>query len=194
MTLNKSDYTADPKAWYVTRTEYEPLPAGKGWHMKSRSGYAGTLSRPEAEYDAQQAIGDAQREERFRFADYAGPYHPGRRFRPVYLEKEVAAAVGFRGVRIEINVVSGKVRQEEMDDDLEHRYIEMDRHGKHVWGERWSALLHATTEWAAEAGLDVTSPFVKLKVAYLAWDRANDIEGALQSGVARALKAEQGAA
>jgi hypothetical protein len=181
MTLTKSEYTADPKAWYVTRTEYEPLPAGQGWHQKGRSGYAGTRSRPEAEYDAQQAIGDALREEGFRFADFAGP-RTGRAFRPVYLEKQVAAAVGFRGCRIEIDVVSGKVRQEEMDDDLDARFREMDRHGKHVWGERWSALLHATTEWAAEAGLDVESPFVKLKVAYLAWDRANDITAALEQG------------
>ena len=172
MSLNRDDYTAVKSAWYITRTVWEPLPGQPGaWRMKSRSGGLPVRLLSDARHDLPQEVARAQREEGYRFVSQGFLQHG---VKPVTLEKTTVGAGYPQTHRVEFALVSGRERQEEMDDDLRDRLGTLEEAGRRNWGERWGATLLACTEWAWEAGLLADEPFTALKVAHLAWDRCNE--------------------
>lgn len=190
MTLNIADYTADPKAWYVTRTAFEPAPREGGavasWRMKSRVGGMPLRLRSEAYAEAEAEVGRAQGEG-YRFADF-GLRDPATHYRPVFLEKP--GQYDHLNRRLEIDVVNGRERQAQMDDDLADRFDGIHTAGAEGFGMAWLGMNHECVVWAQEAGLDVTTPFMKLKISHLAWDRCAEVDAVLQ----RKLRAETVAA
>lgn len=188
MTLNRDSYTAVKSAWYITTTRMEPVPGRTDrWTFKSRSGGLPIRLLSDARHDLPQEVARLQRDEGYKFVDYGSTQHGAR---TVVVEKTEVGAGYPQTHRVEVALVSGRERQTEMDDDLRDRLGALEKQGKAVWGERWAQTLHATTEWAWEAGLLADEPFTALKIAYLAWDRCNDVDAAILAGLNTAKVAQ----